>query len=117
MSIAFAAMTLSLTTSCDDGLLDQSPLNSYSDDAVWGDLALSKIYLNAQYANLEAENMKGTRYSNYTEEVFQKHLYGSETVTAGLLNCDTYSFGWDKTNYDAWGTIYGYIKSLNLMLP
>ena len=36
MSIAFAAMTLSLTTSCDDGLLDQSPLNSYSDDAVWG---------------------------------------------------------------------------------
>ncbi len=116
MSIAFAAMTLSLTTSCDDGLLDQSPLNSYSDDAVWGDLALSKIYLNAQYANLETENMKGTRYSNYTEEVYQKHLYGSETVTAGLLNCDTYSFGWDKTNFDAWGTIYGYIKSLNLML-
>ena len=116
MSIAFAAMTLSLATSCDDSLLDQTPLNSYSDDAVWGDLSLSKVYLNAQYANLEAENMKGTRYAHYTEEVFQKHTYGSENVTSGLLNCDTYSSGWDKTNWDPWGTIYGYIKSLNLML-
>lgn len=116
LSIAFAAMSLSFMTSCDDSLLDQTPLNSFSDEAVWGDLALSKVYLNAQYANLEAENMKGTRYSHYTEEVFQKHTYGSENVTSGLLNCDTYSSGWDQTNWNPWGTIYGYIKSLNLML-
>lgn len=113
-ALAFSCMGLG-TVSCTD-ILDVEPLNSYSDAAVWGDLALSETYLNAQYANLWAETMKGTRFSNYTDEVFQKHTYGSENVTQGLLNCDTYGIGWDDTMWDPWGTYYGYIKSINLFL-
>lgn len=102
-------------TSCTD-ILDVEPMNSFSDEAVWGDLALSETYLNAQYANLWAESMKGTRFAHFTDEVYQKHTYGSENVTQGLLNCDTYGIGWDETMWDPWGTYYGYIKSLNLFL-
>lgn len=114
-SAALAVFSLGVATSCTD-ILNQDPLGSYSDAAVWGDLALSKTYLNAQYQNLWAENMKGTRFSHFTEEVYQKHTYGSENVTMGLMNCDNSHIGWDETMWDPWGTYYGYIKSLNLML-
>lgn len=113
-ALAFACLSLG-SASCTD-ILDVDPLNSFSDEAVWNDLALSETYLNAQYANLWAETMKGTRFAHYTDEVYQKHTYGSENVTQGLLNCDTYGIGWDETMWDPWGTYYGYIKSLNLFL-
>lgn len=113
-TLAFACMGLG-TTSCTD-ILDVDPLSSFSDEALWNDLALSEVYLNAQYANLWAENMKGTRFAHYTDEVFQKHTYGSENVTQGLLNCDTYGIGWDTTMWDPWGSYYGFIKSINLFL-
>lgn len=113
-TLAFACLGAG-NTSCVD-ILDVSPMDTYSDDAVWGDLALSETYLNAQYVNLWAESMKGTRFAHFTDEVFQKHTYGSENVTQGLLNCDTYSIGWDETMWDPWGTYYGYIKSINLFL-
>lgn len=113
-TLTFACMSWS-ATSCVD-ILDVAPMSSFSDEAVWSDLALSETYLNAQYANLWAESMKGTRFAHFTDEVFQKHTYGSENVTQGLLNCDTYAIGWNDTMWDPWGTYYGYIKSINLFL-
>ena len=110
-TLALACMSLG-STSCTD-ILDVEPLNSFSDEAIWSDLALSETYLNAQYVNLWAETMKGTRFAHFTDEVYQKHTYGSENVTQGLLNCDTYSIGWDETMWDPWGTYYGYIKSIS----
>ena len=76
--VAFALASIGMI-SCTD-ILDQDPLDSFTDEAVWNDLALSETYLNAQYMNLMAENMKGTRFAHYTDEVFQKHTYGSENV-------------------------------------
>ena len=71
--VAFALASIGMI-SCTD-ILDQDPLDSFTDEAVWNDLALSETYLNAQYMNLMAENMKGTRFAHYTDEVFQKHSY------------------------------------------
>lgn len=110
----FALASMSIT-SCTD-ILDQDPLDSFTDEAVWNDLALSETYLNAQYMNLMAENMKGTRFAHYTDEVFQKHTYGSENVTQGLLSCDNPGIGWDDTMWDPWYNYYQYISKLNLFL-
>ena len=74
--VAFALASIGMI-SCTD-ILDQDPLDSFTDEAVWNDLALSETYLNAQYMNLMAENMKGTRFAHYTDEVFQKHTYFME---------------------------------------
>lgn len=68
--VAFALASIGMI-SCTD-ILDQDPLDSFTDEAVWNDLALSETYLNAQYMNLMAENMKGTRFAHYTDEVFSK---------------------------------------------
>ena len=60
--------------------------------------------------------MKGTRFAHYTDEVFQKHTYGSENVTQGLLSCDNAGIGWDDTMWDPWYSYYQYISKLNLFL-
>lgn len=71
--VAFALASIGMI-SCTD-ILDQDPLDSFTDEAVWNDLALSETYLNAQYMNLMAENMKGTRFAHYTDEVFKTYLW------------------------------------------
>ena len=45
--VAFALASIGMI-SCTD-ILDQDPLDSFTDEAVWNDLALSETYLNAQY--------------------------------------------------------------------
>lgn len=102
-------------TACDD-ILDQEPLDSFTDEAVWGDLNLAEIYLNAQYANLMAETSKGVRFASYTDEVYQKHKYGSENYTQGYLSPDQSNIGWDNTTWDPWYDYYDYIAKLNLFL-
>lgn len=110
------ALAASLGFSACTDILNQEPLNSFTDEAVWSDLALSETYLNAQYMNLWAENMKGTRFAHYTDEVYQKHAYGSDNVTQGLLTCDNPAIGWDETMWDPWYSYYQYISKLNLFL-
>lgn len=111
---AIAASALCLT-SCND-ILDQEPLDSFTDEAVWNDLSLAEIYLNAQYANLMPETSKGVRFASYTDEVYQKHKYGSENYTQGYLTPDQSNIGWDDTTWDPWHDYYDYIAKLNLFL-
>ena len=101
--------------SCND-ILDQEPLNSFTDEAVWGDLKLAETYLNAQYANLMPENSKGVPFSTLTDEVYHKHGYASENYTQGLLSPDNSGIGWGDTMWDHWYDYYDYIAKLNLFL-
>lgn len=59
--------------SCTD-ILDQDPLDSFTDEAVWNDLALSETYLNAQYMNLMAENMKAPALHTIQTKFFKNIL-------------------------------------------
>ena len=68
-AIAATAMGMS---SCED-ILDQEPLDSFTDEAVWGDLHLAELYLNDQYARLMPENSEMAWFVSYTDEVYQKH--------------------------------------------
>ena len=111
---AIAAMALGMT-SCED-ILDQDPLDSFTDEAVWGDLNLAEIYLNDQYTKLMPENSKGVIFASYTDEVYQKHKYGSENYTQGYLTPDQFNIGWDDTTWDPWYNYYDYIAKLNLFL-
>lgn len=111
---AMAVATLGMT-SCND-ILNQEPLDSFTDDAVWGDLGLAELYLNAQYAYLIPENAKGVPFSSYTDETYQKHKYGSENYTQGYLSPDQSNIGWDNTTYDPWYDYYDYIAKINLFL-
>lgn len=102
-------------TSCND-VLNQDPLDSFTDEAVWGDLRLAEVYLNSQYANLKPENSKGVMFASYTDEAYQKHKYGSENYTQGYLSPDQYNIGWDDTTWNPWAEYYDYIAKINLFL-
>lgn len=111
---AIAAAALSFS-SCTD-ILEQPSLDSFTDDAVWGDLRLAELYLNAQYSNLMAENQKGTMFACYTDEVYHKHGYATENYTQGYLSPEQSGIGWDDTTWDPWYDYYRYISKLNLFL-
>ena len=54
--------------SCSD-ILDQKPLDSYTDTAVWSDLSLAESFLNYCYLRVEAENTNGVMFCNSTSFV------------------------------------------------
>ena len=111
-TLVLASMSLN---SCND-ILDQTPLDSFTSETVWGDLALSEAYLNAQYMNIRAESENGTRFAHYTDEVFQMHTYGSENYTQGLLSPDNCGIGWDDGLWDPWYYYYQAINKINLFI-
>lgn len=113
----YTAIAASITglASCQD-ILDQEPLDSFTDETVWGDLSIAELYLNDQYTKLMPETAKGVRFASYTDEVYQKHKYGSENYTQGYLSPDQSNIGWDDTTWDPWYDYYDYIAKINLFL-
>lgn len=99
-------------TSCD--ILDVNPVDSFTDAAVWGDLALAETYLNNSYTKMLADNQKGSRYASFTDEIFQMHLYGTDNVRQGYLSPDISGFGWEDDMWNAWNYFYSAIKDVNL---
>jgi len=108
-----ATLMAGLFTSCTD-ILDQDPLNTYTDAAVWGDLALSETFLNEQYNSVEAETQKGSRFASYTDEVYQMWKYGTESIQQGLLSPDQSSIGWDGSTWNPWDFYYKAIRNINI---
>ncbi len=100
-------------SSCDD-ILDVDPVDSYTDSAVWGDLALAEAYLNSSYARMVSEPQKGSRWASLSEEVYQMHTYGTENVRQGYLSCDNSSFGWEVDMWNPWNNFYRAIKEVNI---
>ncbi|PKQ68476.1 RagB/SusD family nutrient uptake outer membrane protein [Labilibaculum manganireducens] len=102
--------------SCDDEILDVDPVDTFTDAAVWNDLALAESYLNTSYTKIKAEAEKGSRFASLSEEIFQMHTYGTENVRQGYLSSDNSSFGWEDDMWNPWDYFYGAIKDVNLFL-
>ena len=101
--------------SCSD-ILDQKPLDSYTDTAVGGDLSLAESFLNYCYLRVEAENTNGVMFCNYTDETYHMHDYGTSTYTQGRASCDNYNTGWTEGKGNTWSHYYGGIKLCNQLL-
>ena len=101
--------------SCSD-ILDQKPLDSYTDTAVWSDLSLAESFLNYCYLRVEAENTNGVMFCNYTDETYHMHDYGTSTYTQGRASCDNYNTGWTEGKGNTWSHYYGGIKLCNQLL-
>ena len=102
-------------TSCSD-ILDQEPMNSFTDAAVWGDLTLAEAFLNECYYYREAENENGVMFSNYTDESYHMHDYGTSNYTQGLCTPDNYNTGWTEGKGNTWDHYYSGIKLCNQLL-
>lgn len=111
---AVVSITCLSQYSCD--VLDQAPLDSFTDEAVWGDLALAETYLNTCYTTIRGEGQNSTRFSSFTDEVYQLHTYGTENVRQGLMTPDSYHIGWALSMWNPWDFYYKAIKNVNVFL-
>lgn len=115
---AFVCLGLSSCVS----ILDQAPLDSFTDDAVWSDLALSETYLNKVYNTVRGQLSTNTIWDNFSEEVFHKHGYGTNNTTHCLMSPDAaymcyYEENWKSaTQTNNWGYYYGFINTINIFL-
>ena len=107
-----AAMVGITIHSCN--VLDVDPLDQYTDAAVWSDLILVEAYLNTSYSRVTPEVQKGSRFASLTDEMHQRHLYGTDQFLQGRWSPDFAYFGWDQDNGNtAWTYFYRAIKELN----
>ncbi len=115
LSMAFAGALLGIS-SCD--VLDVAPTDSFTDEAVWGDLALAETYLNNCYLSVESESAEISRFSSLTDEVHQMHTYWTEHALDGTLGPDYpyFAIGYGSGKYDMWSYYYGAIKNVNYFL-
>lgn len=101
---------------CSD-VLDVDSRDSFTEETVWGELALSETYLNAQYGSIEDEVSNGVSWASLTDEVYAHHEYGQFNVTHGYLSVDNYALAWNSTfRNDHWGAYYSAISNINRFL-
>lgn len=107
---------LAIAPSCN--VLDVEPTDSFTDGAVWGDLALAETYLNNSYIDIVAENSDLVRFASLTDEVHQRHTYWTEHMLDGTLGPDYpyFAIGYGSSKYDMWSYYYGAIKKVNYFL-
>lgn len=97
-------------------LLDQEPLDSFTDEAVWNDLTLSETYLNDVYSDVRGFLSTNTLYDNFSSQIFHKHGYGTNNMTHCLMSPDSPYMGWYEDTGSMWVNYYGYINTINNFL-
>ena len=75
--------------SCSD-ILDQKPLDSYTDTAVWSDLSLAESFLKLLlFTSGSRKIQNGVMFCNYTDEnLSYARLWKQSTYTQGRASCD-----------------------------
>lgn len=109
---------IGFTTACNDDFLDVSPLDKYSDAAVWNDKALISGFVNNIYMGLQY-GFHAEMLSSVCDESMD--VWGWETlpVINGDIN-QSYSgvfYHW-SSSYDnlQWGNLYKNIRACNVFL-
>ncbi|MCF0069736.1 RagB/SusD family nutrient uptake outer membrane protein [Dyadobacter sp. CY261] len=117
-------MTLLPFSSCNDDFLDKKPLNEYSGDAVWNDLALMQTFVNNIYNNLP-HGFTELMMASLSDESILTFDGGSSNVTKSLITPSDYSvfdpnFGLSGVHPRAWKMswdwVYKSVRACNLFL-
>lgn len=117
------AMLLPLN-SCNDDFLDKQPLNEYSGNAVWNDLALMQTFVNNIYNNLP-HGFTELMMASLSDEAILTFDGGSSNVTKSLITPSDYSvfdpnFGLSGVHPRAWKMswdwVYKSVRACNLFL-
>lgn len=75
-------------TSCNDDILDKTPLDRYSSADVWSDINLADTYLKAAYRNLGSGFTRYALVNSVSDELFFIHVYGTDVYLQGNLTAD-----------------------------
>lgn len=111
-------MGILVFSSCQKDVLDKAPLDSYTEDAVWGDLQLVEAFVNQQYNILPGPGHFWSNLTNRTwvlsavcDEAHNRfNDYDVPVMVSGSLTAD------NLKNFDIWGITYTRIQDCNTIL-
>ncbi|MBW6536509.1 MAG: RagB/SusD family nutrient uptake outer membrane protein [Mariniphaga sp.] len=110
--IRILAVLLIVLASCEDAILDKTPLDSYSDPVVWSDINLAKAYLARAYDQVEYGMDKGEMLGAMTDELvtargFTGRPWNQAQITADRLGSNRGHLNWGH---------FGNIRRINAFL-
>ena len=117
--ILFISLLLSGVTACKKDFLNQAPLSSYSDEAVWKDPALVQTFVNNIYLGIP-HGFSNIMMSSMVDETMYNADFGSSNVTKSLVTPSDYSI-FDEGFWTAnrqrlmnWTMVYRFVRASNL---
>jgi len=126
MNKLYYTITLLLVLySCADQVFEETPLDKYSDETVWGDLDLVELFRNEVYNGVDNWVTGGCAQSGMTDDLYSNFNWcGERIVTHGLLTADNsanvgvnYNKGGSYVTGNQsgkWGYLYKKIRAVNL---
>lgn len=109
------ALALAVTVSaCEQDILDTQPLDSFSEENVWNDLALTELFVNSMYNGLIAFIGGGAgdalNYAGYNDNAQARHGWaGGRLFTDGSLSPS-------QTAANPWNNMYEQIRNANMFM-
>ena len=110
-SIIILSILVLLLPACSEKVLNQTPLDQYSDGSVWADVDLSGAYLNTLYSNVKAW-FGGTMPTCLSDETVASRGNASETYVAGMMTPVNQGSDRGHITWKNWPAI----QSINLFL-
>lgn len=100
--------------SCDQNILNVSPLNEISDADVWNNQALIELYVNSNYNDVGC-NFSQNMFCALDDEAYNIHDAGAIGIQEGQLTADNASNVTSINNmFDYWATAYSSIRNINI---
>ncbi len=113
-SIAFIALIVVTTLSCDKGFLNTQPLDKISSEATWSDGPLSEAFIFNVYSFLGYGGFEEQAQASYTDEAMFTHAgRGINTFTEG--NESPSNLAWFSSTYN-WDNMYLAIRQANVAI-
>lgn len=113
-SIAFIALMVVTTLSCDKGFLNTQPLDKISSEATWSDGPLSEAFIFNVYSFLGYGGFEEQAMASYTDEAMFTHAgRGINTFTEG--NESPANLAWFSSTYN-WDNMYLAIRQANVAI-
>jgi hypothetical protein len=113
------AVVLLGATACKKDILNQTPLDKYSDEAVWADPALVQTFVNNIYLGIP-HGFSNIMLSSSVDETTYNADFGSSNVTLSKVTPSDYSI-FDEGFWTAnrqrgmnWSIVYKFVRSANL---
>src|SRR5690606_3970102 len=85
INIKIFSFLMVLLVSCEQEILDKTPLDRYAEDLVWSDINLADTYLNTAYRNMSSGFNTNLNLAGVSDHTFFIHIYGSDVYVQGNI--------------------------------
>ncbi|MEX2569225.1 MAG: RagB/SusD family nutrient uptake outer membrane protein, partial [Cyclobacteriaceae bacterium] len=85
INIKVLSVLLLLFSSCEEEILDKTPLDRYAEELVWSDINLANSYLNTAYRNMSSGFNSNLNLAGVSDHTFFIHIYGTDIYVKGNI--------------------------------